>query len=113
MVTSHMQQGHDSAPVTAPPRDGLSVTEAMAKAERLVRTYAARGAYGLVADEVVLANLIRGLAANWVQYGLPYCPCKSVSGDLASDRRLVCPCEDHHTEIARDGACCCGLYVEG
>lgn len=108
-----MRENHDPRPVPDPPRRSLSPAEAIAKAERLVRTYAAHGAYQLVDDEVVLVNLIRGLAGNWVQHGLPYCPCKPVSGNLASDRRLVCPCKDHHREIARDGACCCGLYVEG
>jgi ferredoxin-thioredoxin reductase catalytic chain len=106
-----MQDAHSLTPVTDLPRRGLSSAEAVVRAERLVRTYAARGEYRLVADEVVLANLVRGLARNWVQHGLPFCPCKPVSGDLALDRRVVCPCKDHHQEIARDGTCCCGLYV--
>ena len=91
----------------------LTLDVATQRAEKLVRKYATNSPYALVADEVVLRNLIRGLAHNWVAHGLPYCPCKEVTGDRERDRRIVCPCKDHRDEIERDGCCCCGLYLNG
>ncbi len=89
------------------------MAEAVRRAEKLVHTYDEHGPYRLVADVVVLRNLVRGLARNWVKHGLPYCPCKPVTGDREHDKRNVCPCRDHHTEIATYGSCCCGLYWKG
>jgi ferredoxin-thioredoxin reductase catalytic chain len=94
-------------------RDGLSMAEATGRAEHLVRRYASYAPYRLVADPVALRNLIRGLARNWVKHGLPLCPCKQVTGDRVQDRRLVCPCKDHHDEIKQYGSCCCGLFWKG
>jgi ferredoxin-thioredoxin reductase catalytic chain len=93
-------------------RPDPALDDAIRKAERLVRKYAGYAPYELVGDPVVLRNLIRGLARNWVRHGLPYCPCKPVTGDRARDRTIVCPCKAHHDEIARDGACCCGLFLK-
>jgi len=94
-------------------QDGMSMEEAIQRSERLVRKYAGNSPYRLVPDEVVLRNLVRGLARNWVRHGLPLCPCKKVSGKREVDKYIVCPCKDHHDEIARDGSCCCGLYLKG
>lgn len=91
----------------------MTLEEAIARADHLVHRYARNSSYLLVDDPVVLRNLIRGLARNWIQYGLPYCPCKQVTGDRDRDRRIVCPCRDHHNEIAQQGSCCCGLFWRG
>jgi ferredoxin-thioredoxin reductase catalytic subunit len=84
--------------------------EAFARAQRLALRYAGNGPYRLVDDPVVLRTVLTGLARNWRERGLPYCPCKDLSGDRDADRWLVCPCRDHHREISQTGSCCCGLY---
>ena len=93
-------------------RRGMNLDEALRRAERLVHAYAGSSAYQLAPDPVVLRTVIQGLARNWAQHGLPYCPCKELTGDRAQDKRLVCPCTDHHEEIRQTGSCCCGLYWE-
>ena len=94
-------------------RRALSMDEAIARAKHLVHKYARNCPYGLVKDQVVLRNIVAGLARNWVQHGLPYCPCKEVTGDRDRDREIVCPCKEHHKEIEETGSCCCGLYLKG
>jgi ferredoxin-thioredoxin reductase catalytic chain len=84
--------------------------DALARAQRLVTRYAEHGPYRLVDDPVVLRTIVTGLARNWREHGLPYCPCKDLSGDQGADRQLVCPCRNHHQEIEQTGSCCCGLY---
>ena len=91
-------------------RNPISLERALEKAEFLVNRYADNSAYELNNDPVVVRNIIRGIARNWVKYGLPYCPCKDISGVREQDSHLVCPCKDHHDEIATQDSCCCGLY---
>ena len=91
----------------------LTMEQAIARAERLVHKYDQTGPYRLVEDPVVLRNLVRGLARNWVRHGLPLCPCKKVTGKREVDKWIVCPCRDHHDEISRDGSCFCGLFLKG
>jgi ferredoxin-thioredoxin reductase catalytic chain len=88
----------------------MGAGEALARAQRLARRYAETGPYRLVGDAVVLRTILTGMARNWQEHGLPYCPCKDLSGHRDADRRLVCPCRDHHREIAQTGSCCCGLF---
>ena len=92
-------------------RSGPPLAELLPKAERLVRKYAGYAPYRLTDNPARLRALIRGLAQNWVRHGLPLCPCKQVTGDRVVDRRIVCPCKDHHQEIAEKGQCCCGLFL--
>ena len=84
---------------------------ALKKVEALVYRYAKAGDYPLNPDEVVVRNVLQGLARNLVKYGKPYCPCREVSGIAEKDRRNRCPCASHREEIARDGVCECGLFV--
>lgn len=95
-----------------PPRRPQTPEEALQRAQRLVQRYAATSPYDLAGDAVVLRTIVSGIARNWLAHGLPYCPCKELSGDPTRDRLLVCPCRDHHEEIRRTGACCCGLYIQ-
>lgn len=81
------------------------------RAEALVRRYARISQYHPNPDPVVVANVVRGLAENWVTHGRLYCPCREVSGDPRADRPNICPCASHKEDIARDGVCECGLFV--
>ena len=81
------------------------------KARALVYRYAEVSDYYVHPDEVVVRNILRGLAENWARYGRFYCPCRKVSGIAEKDRENICPCKMHKEDIARDGVCECGLFV--
>jgi ferredoxin-thioredoxin reductase catalytic chain len=81
------------------------------RVERMVRRYVARGRYLLNPDEVTVEHVLAGLTRNLVQHGRWYCPCRKVIGDADRDRRNICPCPQHHADIARDGVCECGIFV--
>ncbi len=85
--------------------------DARDQAERLVQRYLSRGRYRLNPDRVTTEHVLRGLTRNLLRYGRGYCPCREVTGDPAQDRRNLCPCPQHHADIARDGFCECGLFV--
>jgi len=90
-------------------RRGLEA--ALRKAEALARRYASVSDYCLNPDEVVVRNILHGLARNWQRYGRLYCPCREVSGSRDKDRKNMCPCTTHKQDIAQDGVCECGLFV--
>ena len=81
------------------------------KAQALAQRYVKVSPYQLNPDEVVVRNVVQGLARNWLEHGRLYCPCREVSGRPKDDRKNICPCTTHQQDIARDGACECGLYV--
>jgi ferredoxin-thioredoxin reductase catalytic chain len=62
-------------------------------------------------DPRLVAALIEGMLRRKAKFGDYYCPCRVVTGNAEADRRNVCPCETHETEIAETGKCHCGLYV--
>ncbi|EKD35440.1 MAG: hypothetical protein ACD_75C01910G0001 [uncultured bacterium] len=39
------------------------------------------------------------------------CPCRLASGEIASDRDIVCPCAYRPADVREYGSCYCGLYV--
>jgi ferredoxin-thioredoxin reductase catalytic subunit len=86
-------------------------TEARARVERMVRRYLSQGRYVLNPDPVTVEHVMAGLARNLVQHGRWYCPCREVVGDPELDRKNICPCPQHHADIAREGACECGIFV--
>ncbi len=81
------------------------------RVERMVRRYVAQGRYVLNPDPVTVEHVLAGLTRNLIQHGRWYCPCREVTGDPERDRRSICPCPQHHEDIARDGACECGIFV--
>ncbi len=93
-------------PMTSPEEQ-----HARARVERMVERYLARGRYRLNPDAVTVEHVLAGLARNLIQHKRWYCPCREVTGEPARDRRNICPCPQHHQDIARDGFCECGLFV--
>jgi len=77
----------------------------------MVRRYVARGPYRLNPDSVTVEHVLSGLTRNLVQHGRAYCPCREVTGDPQRDRSNICPCPQHRADIARDGFCECGIFV--
>jgi len=81
------------------------------RVERMVRAHVGRGRYALNSDAATVEHVLAGLARNLVRHGRWYCPCRKVSGDPERDRRNICPCPQHHEDIAREGVCECGIFV--
>jgi ferredoxin-thioredoxin reductase catalytic subunit len=78
---------------------------------KTVTKYAERGPFFLNPDEVVVRNIVSGLAKNKMDYGYAYCPCRQVQGSPEKDKENICPCRMHKEDIARQGICECGLFV--
>jgi ferredoxin-thioredoxin reductase catalytic chain len=81
------------------------------RVERMVRRYLARAPYSPNPEPVTFEHVLAGLTRNLLQHGLWYCPCREVTGDPDRDRANICPCPQHHADIARDGVCECGIFV--
>jgi len=93
-------------------RDAQQQTkEARARVERMIERCLVRGRYVLNPDPVTVEHVKAGLTRNLLQHGRWYCPCREVTGDAERDRENICPCPQHHDDIARDGVCECGIFV--
>ncbi len=93
------------------PKEEAELTEARARVERMVQRYLSQGRYVLNPDPVTVEHVLAGLARNLMHHGRWYCPCREVLGDPELDRKNICPCPQHQADIAREGACECGLFV--
>jgi ferredoxin-thioredoxin reductase catalytic chain len=87
------------------------VAEARRRIQRMVNRYVERGRYAFNPDPVTVEHVMAGLARNLLRHGRAYCPCREVAGDPAQNRKNICPCPQHHGDIARDGVCECGIFV--
>ena len=46
------------------------------------------------------------------RHGIPFCPCKGLTGDRADDMKKVCPCIPYNKAyFDRMKRCWCGLFV--
>ena len=79
--------------------------------ERMIAKYVERSPFFLNPDPVIVKNIVMGLVKNKIKYGYPYCPCREVKGIPEKDGDNICPCRTHKDEIARQGTCECGLFV--
>jgi ferredoxin-thioredoxin reductase catalytic subunit len=75
------------------------------------KKYAGIAGFRLQPDEKMLDAILSGLAANEKRYGYRFCPCRAVTGDMREDRKIICPCTYHRSEIANDGHCKCTLFL--
>jgi ferredoxin-thioredoxin reductase catalytic subunit len=104
------QQAKDDQ-VERPAPSAAEGNSARARVERMVARYLGAGRYRLNPDAVTVEHVLAGLARNLSEHGRWYCPCREVTGDPARDRANICPCPQRHADIARSGACECGLFV--
>ncbi|OYT53434.1 MAG: ferredoxin:thioredoxin reductase [Candidatus Altiarchaeales archaeon ex4484_2] len=74
--------------------------------------YARENGFRLNPDEKVVKGLVRGLLHNESVYGERYCPCRRVTGDKEEDKKIICPCVYHKSEIEEQGYCHCRLFVK-
>lgn len=84
-----------------------TVDEARKRAER----DATRNRMHLCPVPDLLEDLLKGLADNEERYGYPSCPCRIASGDLETDRDILCPCDYRDPDVEEYGQCYCALYV--
>jgi len=78
---------------------------------RTVTKYVERSPFFLKPAKVIVDNIISGLVRNKIKYGFTYCPCQEVKGIPEKDRDNICPCRTHKEQIACQGTCECGLFV--
>lgn len=67
--------------------------------------------YFLTSDQTLLNELLDGLKKNEERYGYQSCPCRLASGNMESDRDIICPCDYRDPDIEEFGQCYCALYV--
>lgn len=68
------------------------------KARLMVTGYGQRGPYRTNPDPQVVVGPIEALARQWDRFGLMFCPCRPLSGDLNQDRQNIYPCAWHRGE---------------
>ena len=78
---------------------------------RMVHRWPQVSGYHLNPDPDIVAGIVRALTRSALAYGVPYCPCRDLTGDCEIDRANICPCQHHHREIREDGYCKCVLFV--
>ena len=74
--------------------------------------YAESKGFKLNPNEAIALGVTRGLLARKENFGELYCPCRKMTNDKKSDKRIICPCVYHEDEIAKDGHCFCNLFVK-
>ena len=93
------------------PPHHLDERTARNRVERMVERYVSRGRYRLNPDAATVEHVLTGLARNLLRHGRWYCPCREVAADPRRGRVNICPCPQHHDDIAREGVCECGIFV--
>ena len=76
-----------------------------------LQRYSQRSGFRFNPDSQVVEDILSGLAARQSSKGKAYCPCRTTSGDVKADAKMVCPCFWHRDEIERDGMCHCKLFT--
>lgn len=76
------------------------------------KKYAKLKGFVLQPDKEILHSIINGLVANQTKYGYRYCPCRIITGNPEIDRKNICPCTFHLSEIREWGACKCTLFLK-
>ena len=74
--------------------------------------YAKSKGFKINPNEAIVSGVTRGLLVRKESFGELYCPCRKMTGDKKSDKRIICPCVYHEDEIAKDGHCFCNLFVK-
>lgn len=63
-------------------------------------------------DAEAVTDLIRAMVKKRKKTGEFHCPCRMVVGDPEKDKKIICPCDYHESELERDGHCHCRLFVK-
>ena len=76
------------------------------------KDYAEKNSLRLNSDYDIVVSAIKGLAQNKREYGIQYCGCRQVTGDIEKDKDLICPCIHRTLDIRKKGSCKCGLFIK-
>ena len=69
--------------------------------------------FELNSDKPHVEACIDGILENEKKYGLKYCPCRIITGDLNKDMELICPCNFTTQEKYKTkNECWCGLFIK-
>lgn len=83
------------------------------KADEWINKYAQLKGYRVNPHPMYLTNLKIWISENQEMYGTRLCPCFELTGDKATDRKLVCPCAYAAHDIETTGTCHCNLFGRG
>lgn len=87
----------------------------MSRIEELIQKYedyAKKNSFSLNPNKKIVEAIAKLLSEREEKLGAKYCPCRRVTGDIAEDKKIICPCIYHKEEIEKDGRCHCGLFVK-
>lgn len=80
---------------------------------RAFKEFCDRNEFELNPDKEHVDFCIDGLLANEKKYGLKFCPCRIVSGDIKKDVEIICPCNFTMQDKYRSKSeCWCGLFTK-
>ncbi len=82
------------------------------KERNFAEKYAKIKGFKLNPNKKELETVLKGLAENRKKYGVPYCPCRPITGVKEEDKKKICPCFWHIDEIKNDGHCHCRLFFK-
>ena len=77
-----------------------------------LQDYAAEKGYTMNPDVQMLERIVKGMAKIKENKGETYCPCRLVTGDREEDKKIICPCIYHESEIEEHGHCHCYLFFK-
>lgn len=83
--------------------------------EELLKKYqdfAKKNGIRLNPDKKITENLIKALIEREKKYGRKYCPCRRVTKNKKTDKKIICPCIYCKKEIEEQGHCHCFLFVK-
>ena len=70
--------------------------------------------FSLNTNKETVRLLAQGVLNNEKNKGLKFCPCRMISKDRETDKKLVCPCNFKSQKTWREkGECWCSLFVKG
>jgi ferredoxin-thioredoxin reductase catalytic chain len=68
--------------------------------------------YKFTPDREEAESLLEQVARNETIFGMPFCPCKTLSDNRDQDLKIVCPCIPFHRKhFDSMKRCWCGLFV--
>jgi ferredoxin-thioredoxin reductase catalytic subunit/glutaredoxin len=108
-----LPEGEGGKHFTSDDWDGDPEFEARRKALRVVfDPLAGVLGYKFTPDVQEAEFLLEQVARNEAAHGMPFCPCKILSGDRDQDLKTVCPCIPFHRKhFDSMKRCWCGLFV--
>lgn len=74
--------------------------------------YAKKKGYKLNPNKAIVEGIANGLLVRKKNFGEIYCPCRKMTEDKEENKKIICPCIYHESEIKKDGHCFCNLFVK-